>query len=871
MSEQQPTQKPKAHATGTRPTASANTLEFTPATLSSEAIQRALADPHSLNPALVQRLQGTIGNQAVQRLLQNGSPTSESALEAVAPAARTTPIIQPSLRVGPVRDRFEEEADQIAQQIVQRTERIQRASKNGATDGLETSPSFKQQLSRTAGQGKALPPKTREEFEPLFGASFDSVRIHTGAESKQLAQSIQAKAFTHGNHIHFGTGEFNPTSRTGKQLLAHELTHTVQQGAAPIMRQVAPMPSAVASTPALSETIQRDGNILSPPNPGQAPLDLETNLVHDYVYSALEPDEIKTLTKDVLTQELANAVTLTQNDPNWPFNPPQNEANQVLDAYKANVDNSDIYSAFDAYNTTWNDGTISTIVSRFTLIGHLYNQLKAQLLPVAKSRYPRIKNEIDMRQQKLTDARVGTIPDPTTRAKFATALKSLPGLRELIAQIKAQGSASQVSAVKFKTTATTEMGQGIFVVGNTPELGNWDPAKAAPLAASAYPTWSAEINLPANTAVEYKYIKKQGATVIAWEENKDFANRSFTTPAEGGSVARTDTWGTRDTQEEKLSTVTFKANASTAWGQNLFVVGNTPELGNWDTGKAVALSPASYPIWSTMVKLPVNKQVEYKYFQKDGSQIVWEENSDHDNRRFTATDGALVRSDQWGTRVTQESQSAWKDNGRLVDNLTQQVAQGTEIPSPTAVANLPAIQDKIEKADRFYRGLMEPDVLNKIKRPRFVYHHVQAIDTGGTYGAFQNGGVVHFGDGVFPEIMIHEVGHYVENNLPVGRKLDIQTLLRARHHVQGGGNVLPNNGQGSRFGGDYPASGPYTSRAYSDGSEVTSMTLERVAQAGQVDNLIDQDPQLVAVVVRNLRPTAYATHAPLREFDEYLP
>ncbi|HWG74451.1 MAG TPA: hypothetical protein VG184_10400 [Acidimicrobiales bacterium] len=95
-------------------------------------------------------------------------------------------------------------------------------------------------------------------------------------------------------------------------------------------------------------------------------------------------------------------------------------------------------------------------------------------------------------------------------------------------------------------------------------------------------------------------------------------------------------------------------------------------------------------------------------------------------------------------------------------------------------------------------------------------------------------------------------------------------LLRARHDEGGGGALVAGPG-GARQRGSYPATGDYTSRAYTTGTEVTSMTLENLSQAGNIDNLIDQDPQQVAVVIRSLRPGACAAHQPLRAFDKLLP
>ena len=63
-----------------------------------------------------------------------------------------------------------------------------------------------------------------------FGADFSKVRIHTGDEAVQMNKELKAQAFTHGNHIYFNQGKYNPNSLQGKHLLAHELTHTIQQG-----------------------------------------------------------------------------------------------------------------------------------------------------------------------------------------------------------------------------------------------------------------------------------------------------------------------------------------------------------------------------------------------------------------------------------------------------------------------------------------------------------------------------------------------------------------------------------------------------------------------------------------------------------------
>ncbi len=86
------------------------------------------------------------------------------------------------------------------------------------------------QISGAKGSGQNIPETTRNFLEPRFGQDFSDVRIHTGTESDNLNNNLQAKAFTTGSDIFFRDGDYNPNSSDGQELLAHELTHVVQQG-----------------------------------------------------------------------------------------------------------------------------------------------------------------------------------------------------------------------------------------------------------------------------------------------------------------------------------------------------------------------------------------------------------------------------------------------------------------------------------------------------------------------------------------------------------------------------------------------------------------------------------------------------------------
>ena len=90
------------------------------------------------------------------------------------------------------------------------------------------------------GKGSPLPAATLSEMQSSFGRDFSGVNIHTDSDAVGMNRELGAQAFTHGSDIYFNTGKFNPSSSTGKHLLAHELTHVVQQGASGAMVQAKP-------------------------------------------------------------------------------------------------------------------------------------------------------------------------------------------------------------------------------------------------------------------------------------------------------------------------------------------------------------------------------------------------------------------------------------------------------------------------------------------------------------------------------------------------------------------------------------------------------------------------------------------------------
>jgi hypothetical protein len=79
------------------------------------------------------------------------------------------------------------------------------------------------------GGGEPLPARVRDFFEPRFGLDLGDVRVHTGADAERVNEELGARAVTRGRDIYFGKGEYDSSTREGKELLAHELAHVVQQ------------------------------------------------------------------------------------------------------------------------------------------------------------------------------------------------------------------------------------------------------------------------------------------------------------------------------------------------------------------------------------------------------------------------------------------------------------------------------------------------------------------------------------------------------------------------------------------------------------------------------------------------------------------
>ena len=109
-------------------------------------------------------------------------------------------------------------------------------SKEAQTAAPKVTTSVAANIHAMNGGGRTLSNSTRAFFEPRFGADLRNVRVHTDSRAAETAKSINARAFTVGKDIAFGAGQYEPDSQGGQRLLAHELTHVVQQDGKQLQR-----------------------------------------------------------------------------------------------------------------------------------------------------------------------------------------------------------------------------------------------------------------------------------------------------------------------------------------------------------------------------------------------------------------------------------------------------------------------------------------------------------------------------------------------------------------------------------------------------------------------------------------------------------
>jgi len=216
----------------------------------------------------------------IQRECACTTPRSGHAFGELSVCDPTRQRAQPKLTMTSPGDRWEQEADRVADQVTRGDATTDTAAAGSAAPPLqracdecqdelqrqpidaqqdededtqalqgkrvaggarEVSPALAAQVAAVRGSGHSLAGGVRSFFEPRLGHDFAAVRVHTDGRASESASSIGARAYTVGRDIVFGAGHYAPDTASGRWLLAHELTHVVQQGSSPrLMRQPEP-------------------------------------------------------------------------------------------------------------------------------------------------------------------------------------------------------------------------------------------------------------------------------------------------------------------------------------------------------------------------------------------------------------------------------------------------------------------------------------------------------------------------------------------------------------------------------------------------------------------------------------------------------
>ena len=174
---------------------------------------------------VVQQINSPTHDQSVQREESMEEEDEELQMKPISSIQREAAMEEEEeLQMKPIssiqREAMEEEEELQMKSLVQRRENL---------GGGEASTDLESSIQSARGSGQPLDAGLQEKMGQAMGADFSDVKVHTDSQSDQLNKSIQAKAFTTGQDVFFGQGAYDPISQGGQELIAHELTHVVQQ------------------------------------------------------------------------------------------------------------------------------------------------------------------------------------------------------------------------------------------------------------------------------------------------------------------------------------------------------------------------------------------------------------------------------------------------------------------------------------------------------------------------------------------------------------------------------------------------------------------------------------------------------------------
>ena len=221
-------------------------------------------------------------------------------------------VVQPKLRIGPVDDPLEREADRAADAVMagDRVPPLNSASSHPQRKCAECAKEDERMLQRKqagpaptpvyapsivqtvlSSPGEPLDATIRAYFEPRFGRDFSGVRVHRDGSAARSADILGAHAYTTRQHVVFGAGQFMPGSTVGNRLIAHELGHTIQQlqNVVPVVqRRPRMVPGAMADKPSIVSVTAHQGS-----KTGQATLSDGTSTQVELTENALPVGDYK--------------------------------------------------------------------------------------------------------------------------------------------------------------------------------------------------------------------------------------------------------------------------------------------------------------------------------------------------------------------------------------------------------------------------------------------------------------------------------------------------------------------------------------------------------------------------------------------------
>lgn len=202
------------------------------------------------------------------------------------------PVPIGSLRVGHAEDRAESEADAMADRALSRLpegpdgaevhqhspgcDHLRRMPAAGGAlvghEGGDLDAGTTQRIESARGGGRRMSEDVLRRMETAFGQSFTGVRIHDDTRSAQLNRTVSARAFTTGQDVFFGAGEYAPHTAAGERVLAHELAHTLQNASGAHRALDAAATRGVAGAPSTARTAGEAGGAHAPASPAAVPL-----------------------------------------------------------------------------------------------------------------------------------------------------------------------------------------------------------------------------------------------------------------------------------------------------------------------------------------------------------------------------------------------------------------------------------------------------------------------------------------------------------------------------------------------------------------------------------------------------------------------